>query len=227
VVIEGTKQTEKKWVKICGIKNPAIMESLSELKPDALGFNFYEKSVRYVEPDLAREMISRLPVDILPVGLFVNHQVDEIKRICDIIGVNTIQLHGDESPSEIAKLKEYRIIRAVRLSFGQGLSELVEENQRLEDVGVRPFTYLLDKRSSAGYGGTGETLAWEMLAKEYDHVKFPPMILAGGLTPENVREAMIIAKPFGVDVASGVEDSPGVKSIDLCRKFLAQARETT
>jgi phosphoribosylanthranilate isomerase len=212
------------WTKICGVRDLVTLEWLMPLAPDAIGLNFYAKSVRNVSPEIAREIVKTLPKSISPVGLFVNHTCDEILKICDHTGITTIQLHGDETPELMVQLQQYQLLRAVRLTPGRQLEELSAEHQRLQTAGIRPHAYLIDARSTHGYGGTGEQVSWEMLSEQYDVAQLPHLILAGGVNPANVSDALKTVRPWGIDVASGVESSPGVKDREVCCSFIEQIR---
>jgi phosphoribosylanthranilate isomerase len=198
-------------VKICGITNRADALTAAELGADALGFVFYPKSPRYIEPERAREIISRLGPFVIPVGVFVNEERKKIKEIIAVSGIEAVQLHGEESPFYCASFRNVKVIKAFRVS-----DEF--DPKRLSHYAVDAC--LLDAYSKAAYGGTGETFSWEMArrAKAYGRI-----ILAGGLTPENVARAIREVGPYAVDVSSGVECSPGVKDREKMRAFLAQA----
>jgi phosphoribosylanthranilate isomerase len=198
-------------VKICGITNRADALTAAELGADALGFVFYPKSPRYIEPERAREIISRLGPFVIPVGVFVNEERKKIKEIIAVSGIEAVQLHGEESPFYCASFRNVKVIKAFRVS-----DEF--DPERLSHYAVDAC--LLDAYSKTAYGGTGETFSWEMArrAKAYGRI-----ILAGGLTPENVARAIREVGPYAVDVSSGVECSPGVKDREKMRAFLAQA----
>jgi phosphoribosylanthranilate isomerase len=216
------------WVKICGVRDCATATSVAALEPDAMGLNFYASTVRNIDITTAAEVASSLPPAIEPVGLFVNDCVETIHDVCRNSSLRTIQLHGDEPPETIRELMdrnaEYWIIRAWNLG-PEGLGPLGDYLNRLRDLKVWPTACLIDARVEGKHGGTGRIVDWEMLGQEYDHSEWPPLILAGGLTPENVADAIQAAKPWGVDVASGVESAPGVKDLSLVERFIQSARE--
>jgi phosphoribosylanthranilate isomerase len=198
-------------VKICGITNRADALSAAEFGADALGFVFYRKSPRYIHPEQAREIISQLGPFTTPVGVFVNDEREKIEEIIEVSGIETVQLHGEESPAYCASFRGVKVIKAFRVS-----DEF--DPERLNDYTVDAC--LLDAYSKAAYGGTGETFSWETArrAKAYGRI-----ILAGGLTPENVAQAIREVAPYAVDVSSGVEHSPGVKDREKMRALLARA----
>jgi phosphoribosylanthranilate isomerase len=215
------------WVKICGIRDKAAAKSIAALAPDAVGLNFYAGTVRHVDATTAAQISSSLPSLIEPVGLFVDENAETIHSICSACSMQTIQLHGNESPETIRELADfnasYRIIRVWNLG-PEGLGPLGDYLSRLRDLKVWPAACLIDARVEGKHGGTGRIVDWELLGREYDHSEWPPLILAGGLTPENVADAIQAVKPWGVDVASGVESAPGVKDFSLVEQFIQSAR---
>ena len=198
-------------VKICGITNREEGLAAEEFGADALGFVFYRKSPRYIKPEQARKIIGQLGPFVIPVGVFVNEERKNIKEIIAATGIEAVQLHGEESPAYCASFRNVKVIKAFRVSDEFDL-------ERLNHYTVDAF--LLDAYSKAAYGGTGETFSWEIArrAKAYGRI-----ILAGGLTPENVAGAIREVEPYAVDVSSGVEQSPGVKDREKVRTFIAQA----
>lgn len=211
------------WTKICGIQDYDTAGEIAELRPSAIGFVFYAKSPRALSVEVAEEIVRSQPSAIEPVGLFVNESVAGIIARCTKAGIKTVQLHGDESPTFIAELKqsdpELKVIRAFRMGK-DGLGSLEAYLQECEKLEVRPHACLVDALVDGTYGGTGVTVPCQRLAAEYKRDEWPPMILAGGLNPENVREAIDIVQPFGVDVSSGVESAVARKDIELVRQFL-------
>ncbi|MCA9075709.1 MAG: phosphoribosylanthranilate isomerase [Planctomycetaceae bacterium] len=211
------------WIKICGIRDVPTALAVAECGADAIGLNFYDQSPRCVDTTSARGIVESLPSHVSPVGLFVNHSIDEIRRIATTCGITTVQLHGDEPASMIGELSDYRVIRALRTDgdFASLASQQMNESQQ---VGAMPWAWLVDSRSPHAYGGTGETVDWEPLAHEQRSPEWPPLVLAGGLTPENVADAVRTVQPWGIDVASGVESSPGVKDLEMVKVFISRAR---
>lgn len=213
------------WVKICGLTNIECADAVSLHQPDAIGLNFYAKSKRCVEVNTARDIVSRLPRSVTPVGLFVNHSLAEIRDITSFCGLKVIQLHGDEPPEFAAELREFSIIRAFRVG-PDSLDQLSRELKAYAALNVRLFGCLIDAHVAGSYGGTGQLAPWEVLASEWGP-HWPPLILAGGLTPENVSSAVAAVKPWGVDVASGVESSPGKQDAEAVGRFVSEARAVT
>jgi phosphoribosylanthranilate isomerase len=198
-------------VKICGITSPDDARVAVEAGADALGFVFYDKSPRNINPLLAAKIIAGLPPFVQTVGLFVNEETEKIAWTADFCGLDLVQLHGDEEPEECAELSR-RVIKAFRIQNIQS----IEPMQKYQVAG-----YLLDAWCPDCYGGTGKTFNWEMAAaaKQYG-----PIILAGGLTPDNVAEAIAQVHPYAVDVSSGVESAPGKKDADKVREFIRRAK---
>ncbi len=203
-------------IKICGITNLEDAMAAVEFGADALGFNFYQKSPRYIDPAATRKIISQLPKGVMNVGVFVNSSLAEVDRIYTQSSVVYLQLHGDETPAFVERLTDLTgaiAIKAIRISPGF-------DPQRALDYDVQYF--LLDSSSSTAYGGTGETFDWSaaLELKPYG-AKF---FLAGGLTPENVADAVRQVQPFGIDVCSGVESSKGRKDHKKLEELIRNAR---
>jgi phosphoribosylanthranilate isomerase len=200
-------------VKVCGITSYADAEMALDCGVDALGFNFIPRSPRYVRPEDARRIIRRLPPFVTAVGLFVNvDQPDRVAGTARRAGVQAIQLHGDETPEYCRALKDWLLIKALRIGPG-GIAE------KLEDYEVQAF--LLDAKDDAFFGGTGKSFDWR-LAKDIQRIR--PIILAGGLRSDNVREAIRAVQPYGVDVCSGVESAPGKKDPDKLKAFMSEVK---
>lgn len=207
------------WIKICGIRDLETAQAVAACGVQAIGLNFFDRSPRVVSPDVAADIVSRIPAEVEPVGLFVNHSVEHIHRLAAFCRLRTVQLHGDEPPETIAELARYRVIRAFRVGH-EGLSEVAEYIERCRELGALPWACLVDARVEGVYGGTGMTVSWETIAREYRVAEWPPLILAGGLRPENVASAIRTTNPWGVDVAGGVEASSGVKEMGRVRAFV-------
>lgn len=203
-------------VKICGITNLEDALLAVEFGADALGFNFYEKSPRYISPQIARRIASDLPYELMKVGIFVNLAAYRIIEFVDLVGLTAIQLHGDEDSDFVKKLKrntEAGIIKAFRIGSNFPASSIAEYD--VEAV-------LLDAYTAGEYGGTGERFDWKTAHAAKDLTS--QLYLAGGLTPENVVEAIRTVRPFAVDVASGVESSPGKKDPKKVEAFIRNAK---
>lgn len=191
---------------------------------DAIGLNFFEKSPRVVAPRVAAEIAAAVQGTVEPVGVFVNHSVAEVREICRQCDLRTVQLHGDEPPEQVAELSaDFRVIRAYRAGE-EGLGALAQQLETLRDMGATPWACLVDARVAGSYGGTGRQAPWEIIRREYVSAEWPPLILAGGLRPENVAEGVRVVNPWGVDVAGGVEASVACKDATLVRKFVVNAR---
>lgn len=206
------------WTKICGIRDVSTALAVAELGPQAIGLNFFEGSLRVVEVEVAAEIVRKLPERVEPVGLFVNHSLGDIRSICGPCGISLIQLHGDEPPEFLAELSEFRIVKAFRIGES-GLFEVADYLERCRTLGVRPWACLADAKVPGSYGGTGRVAPWEILRDQWN-ADWPPLILAGGLTPRNVADGIRVVRPWGVDVAGGVESSPGQKDLSLVQEFL-------
>lgn len=202
-------------VKVCGITNAEDALAAVEAGADALGFIFYEKSPRYVVPAVAANIIAELPPLVTPVGVFVNEGLATVRSIMDTCGLAMAQLHGDENVSYCRELAR-PAMKALRLRDRGSLLALAEYQGR---GGVRGF--VLDTFSELAYGGTGQITDWGLAAEV---AKSTPILLAGGLTPDNVTEAIRTVRPYGVDVSSGVESAPGKKDHAKMRAFVDAVR---
>lgn len=202
------------WVKICGITRKEDAVVAVDAGADALGFNFYKASPRYIEPNLARDIISALPGSVMPVGLFVDAPLEEVRETAELLGLRTVQLHGVESPEYCRELR-LEVIKAVRVRGPESLDGL-------KDYDVKAF--LLDAYSSDLAGGTGRTFDYDVVSKAKATGR--PIIVAGGLTPETVSFVVEKTRPYGVDVASGVESAPGLKDAPKVRAFIERAKAT-
>lgn len=218
---------QKLWVKICGVRDVKTARAAVDAGANAIGLNFYEPSPRSIDAETARQIAQTLPPNVTPVGLFVNHSLNEIERIMQAVRLSTPQLHGDETPDDLAKMAEkhpdWNIIWARRVTE-DSIADVEDELRKCETLGVKLFACLLDPKVEGEYGGTGQTLSWKLVSQHYDQERNPPLILAGGLTPDNVSEAVQTVHPFGVDVSSGVEREKGVKDVEMIRAFVRNAR---
>jgi phosphoribosylanthranilate isomerase len=200
-------------VKVCGITNYEDAAMVVDQGADALGFNFFSQSPRYIDPEDARKITRRIPPFVVTVGLFVNvAEQRQVAATASASGVQVLQFHGDETPEYCRGFANWPLIKAFR--FGENG---IQENP--EDYPVRAF--LLDVKDDTLYGGTGKSFNWE-LAKTIKRVR--PIILAGGLTPDNVRNAIESVDPYAVDVCSGVEIAPGKKSARKVIEFMNEVR---
>jgi phosphoribosylanthranilate isomerase len=196
-------------IKICGITNWTDANCAIQSGADLLGFNFYPRSPRYITPRKARGIVRRLPRGVSAVGVFVNETEDRMLAIAQTVGLDYLQLHGDEPPAAVARLKrKVRIIRAFRVRKPFRAAQLAPFRQA--------HAILLDGFDPRLTGGTGRAFDWTLArrAKPYGRI-----FLAGGLTPENIGEAIRIVRPYAVDVCSGVEARPGKKDAARLRAF--------
>jgi phosphoribosylanthranilate isomerase len=202
-------------VKICGITNAEDAHAAVEAGADALGFVLYRKSPRYIEPALARQIIMSLPPLVIPVGVFVDEDQQVVRDLMDSCGLALAQLHGNESAIYCKELGR-TVLKALRVKDRSTFLALAEFRGR---AGVRGF--ILDAFSDEAYGGTGQVIDWQ-LATEAANVA--SILLAGGLTPDNVEKAIRVVQPYGVDVSSGVERAPGKKDHEKVRAFIRAAK---
>ena len=224
-LVQPLSSPSRPWVKLCGVRDAGVAAALANLKPDAVGFNFYPPSRRFVEHEVAATIAGLLPAEITRVGVFVDASLDEILRSAEAVGLTAVQLHGDEPPETIALLKArfptLPVIKAWRVGR-DGLSSLAKFLEEAEPICGRPDAILVDANVDGQYGGTGQTAPWHLL-RDYD-AAWPPLILAGGLTTANVAAAIAEVDPWGVDTAGGIERSPGVQDPSLAAAFLEAAR---
>ena len=200
-------------VKICGITNLADALAAVEAGADALGFNFYEKSPRFISLKTAAEISRQLPTFVMRVGLFVNAPEDLVTRAIGECGLTMLQFHGDEPP-EFCTQFGLMSMKAFRIRDAESLVEIPN---------YQTDAYLLDAFSPEARGGTGETFNWDLAVEAQKFGK--PIFLAGGLTPENVAAAVRKVRPFGVDVSSGVESSPGKKDHAKVNAFIQAVKQ--
>lgn len=198
-------------IKICGLKNVEDALTAVDLGADALGFVFAPSS-RQMTPEAVKNIIRQLPPFVTTVGVFVNSSSQEVNEIAAFTGLNVVQLHGEETPEFCREIK-FPIVKAIRVKDESSLEQL-EEYQKI----VKAF--LLDTYVAEAHGGTGKIFNWQLVpkAKAYGTV-----ILAGGLTPDNVDEAIRATFPYGIDVSSGVE-THGQKDLEKIRRFILKAR---
>lgn len=211
-------------VKICGITSAADAQVAAAAGADAVGLNFYPKSPRFVSLEQARAIVRALPSSTLKVGVFVNSSPGDVRRVFEDVGLDLVQLHGDETSRDIERLKDLPVIRALRLT-GAGLPPLVDYVTECQNLGVVLEGVLIDSFHRGVYGGTGLTADWPLLSPLNGAVLGVPLILAGGLSPANVAAAIRQVRPASVDTASGVESSPGQKDPILVRQFVTEARK--
>jgi phosphoribosylanthranilate isomerase len=199
-------------VKICGITNLDDAMAAVDFGADALGFVFFKGSPRYISQEGAGAIIRRLPSFITTVGVFVNESIDRIEDAIELTGIDVVQLHGDEPP-EMCNLSR-RVIKAIRVKSLESLDPL----KNYKDI---VSAFLLDTFTPDTFGGTGQRFNWDIAA---DAKQFGRIILAGGLTPDNIANAIRQVRPYGVDVSSGVEEKKGKKDHTKLKLFIERAK---
>lgn len=234
-------------IKICGITNEDDAKIAAKAGADALGLNFYPKSPRFITQEKAACIIDLLPPNVMKVGLFVNESIEAVAKTFDTLGLDLIQLHGDETPEYLLQLAPRPVMKAFRLT-SVGLPPIVEYLEKsaslcrtdfqsvAETRQIRNLSYdktrqisnlsyvLVDSHVEGVYGGTGIPSDWVACAELARNENYPPLVLAGGLTPENISQAIKEVRPIAVDTASGVELSPGLKDPHRVTTFIENAR---
>ncbi len=201
-------------VKVCGMTNLEDTLQAVQLGVDAVGFIFYKKSPRYVSDRIVKKIVNVLPPFVMKVGVFVNESLEQINKRIESCGLNLVQLHGDEPPGFSKKINS-QVIKSFR----------VQNTDSLTGLSKYPVQgYLLDSFKEGQWGGTGKTFNWNLAKKAK---KYGSIILAGGLDPSNVQEAIKKVQPYGVDVCSGVEKSPGKKDFKKVQQFIEAVRKVS
>ena len=209
-------------VKICGITRPEWARVAAEAGADAIGMVF-AASPRRVTAQEARGIVRSLPPWVAPVGVFTDVSADEVLKLAAEVGFTTAQLHGDEPPETVAALGALKVIKAFRIGSEGDVEAARQWRIACERLGRWPDAYLLDARVPEGpRGGTGRPVDWDLAARMVS--EFHPLILAGGLGPENVAEAIRRVRPWGVDASSSLETIPRVKDPERVRAFVAAVR---
>ena len=202
-------------IKICGITNVQDALRAAEFGADMLGLNFYSKSPRYLTPQDAAAIAAEIPVGVLKVGVFVNSATDEVADIADEVGLDVIQLHGNEDDAcirEVSLITDRPVIKAFRMRAEMSIAEILKSDAD---------AVLLDAASNGEFGGTGRTFDWNAVSEVSSSKQ---TFLAGGLNPKNVAEAIRVVRPYAVDAASGVESSPGKKDRTKLEAFIQNAK---
>ena len=201
-------------VKICGITEVEDARDAALLGVDAIGLNFYPKSPRCIDGSRAAQIIEKLPPFVTTVGVFVNHPDPQgLEDFALSLGLHAVQLHGNETPDYCSMIQKVKVIKAFR----------VDKNFKVESL--RSYghqMFLLDSGSGTQFGGTGNVFDW---SQAYGANAFGWVVLAGGLNPENVSEAVSTLHPYAVDVSSGVESKPGRKDYEKMRRFIESVRK--
>ena len=203
---------ERLFVKICGVTNADDALCAAESGADAIGFNFYPSSKRFIAPEKAREVVEGLDPAVMRVGVFVNPERDEVEAVVSEVGLDALQLSGNETPDDVSRYR-MKVFKAIHVLSVDSLREM-----KTFEVDA----FLLDTYRDGDFGGTGETFDWDVARKAK---QFGKVILAGGLKPENVAAAVRLVRPYGVDVSSGVELRPGIKDHKKIREFIRRARQ--
>jgi phosphoribosylanthranilate isomerase len=199
-------------VKICGITNLNDAMAAVDFGADALGFIFFERSPRFISYNKVGAIIRRLPSFVTNVGVFVNQKTEEVEKIINLTGIDVVQLHGDETP-EMCNVSR-RVIKAIRVKSLENLDPLKNFKEKVS-------AFLLDTFTPDILGGTGQIFNWDIAI---DAKQFGRIILAGGLTPGNITEAVRRVRPYGVDVSSGVELEKGKKDHKKMKLFIDMAK---
>jgi len=206
----------KVHIKICGINRISDALLAEKLGASAVGFIFYQKSPRYIIPEKAEEISEKLGPFIARIGVFVDEDPSAVMKIVHTAHLTAVQLHGSENMDYIKELKGIRIIKTFRVAHDFNCEKM---------NGYEVNAFLLDTCDKDGYyGGTGKTFDWN---KALECSKYGKIILAGGLNPSNVEEAVKIVRPWAVDVSSGVEISPGIKDVDKMKDFFTAMKSET
>lgn len=198
-------------VKICGITSEVDAGVCVETGADALGFIFVERTPRYVPPDRAAAIIRTLPPFVTPVGVFSDHPAGHVKMIAEACGLRALQLHGDETPEEAAGYT-LPVIKTIKLGGRDDLRAFAD---------YRVAAFLLDSHARWSEGEARAPIAWDVAREAAERAC---VVLAAGLTADNVARAIEVVRPYAVDVSSGVEARPGRKDPALVRRFLAEVR---
>jgi len=201
-------------VKICGLRRLDDALLACELGADAIGFVFWPDSPRFIDPHRARHIVSRLPPFVTAVGVFVNQTVDYVSAVAGVAKLGAVQLHGDEALASYDR-SPLRIIKAL------AVTDTFDVGSALDSVPAR-MTVLLDAHDPVRRGGTGRSIDWKVATTA---ARSRPIVLSGGLTADNVAEAIAEVNPYAVDVSSGVESAPGLKDADALRRFFAAVHQ--
>lgn len=210
------------WTKICGFKKPDTAAIAAQAGANAIGINFYPKSVRATDADTARDIVLAVDGKAMCVGLFVNEPLGDLVTKVQQTGVEGIQLHGDEDATYLAELTRELPQHFIIKAFGVnevGLHMVSQFLQRCDSTGIYPGACLLDARVSGQRGGTGQVAPWNIIQHQYSE-DWPSLILAGGLHAGNVAAAVDAVGPWGLDIASGAEVERGTKDANLIRELL-------
>jgi phosphoribosylanthranilate isomerase len=214
-------------VKICGIGHVEDALAAARAGADAVGFIFHAPAGRNISPGRAGEILSKLPPFVTPVGLFVDSDAARIREVAGPLGLRHIQLHGQESPNLVAELREFTILKAIRVNAAALAAELETWRRAIVELKLSHLQGFVLETAGAS-GGSGKPNDWETIRRHRqrgDFVGLPHLIAAGGLTPETVGAVVRDLRPWAVDVSTGVESSPGRKSAEKIEAFVRAVRE--
>lgn len=211
-------------VKICGITRVADAIAAAEAGADAVGLNFHSASPRFIELAVAEAIAEALPAHVARVGVFVNSTAAIVRETAGRLKLDFVQLHGDEPPAVAAELADLRVVRAFRLGQA-GWEPLIEYLAECDRLHGAPAAVLVDASRPGMFGGTGQTVDWQLARTFHELSLNLPLVLAGGLTADNIAEGISAVAPAAVDTASGVESMPGVKDAAKIAAFVSRARD--
>lgn len=211
-------------IKICGITSVKDARFASLAGANAIGLNFYEESPRGIDLPTAALIAPAIPTSVAKVGVFVNASSEVINDVADQLSLDFVQLHGDEPPDFLGLFPDRKLIRAFRCGE-DGFTPIASYLSECRALGRSPDAVLIDAHRAGEFGGTGLTIDWAGVATGREILGDVPLVLAGGLTPFNVAEAIGAARPDAVDAASGLESAPGVKDILMIRAFCTTAKK--
>ena len=224
-------------VKICGITTPEDALAAATAGADAVGLNFFPGSSRFIHRATAQKIVdvlkSQFGESVTPIGVFVNASIEEVAETIQILSLRWIQLHGNENVDYIAQLQKQfggklRILRAFRPRSWEDLKEIAHFARECKAYNIPLQAVLIDAATGSAFGGTGQLAAWDLAGRyreAFEGQSPPPLVLAGGLTPENLAEAIRSVRPDGVDTASGVEIAPGRKDPVKIKAFVQAAHQ--
>jgi phosphoribosylanthranilate isomerase len=210
-------------IKFCGITSPTDAQNAARAGADAIGLVFYRRSKRCVTLSTAREILRVLPPMVSPIGLFVNAAHDEVRDFANALNLRTVQLHGEEPPEAVALLSDFAVIKAIHCDPA-ALPQIFQRwRSAIEELHLANLSaFLLETAGTGEAGGSGIENDWTAIAKHLSPEKcagLPPIIAAGGLNAENVGNVIRLLRPWAVDVSSGIEESPGIKSMEKMQRF--------
>lgn len=211
-------------IKICGVTGPKDCQLIALAGADAVGLNFYAESPRFLEPATAEKIAASISPKLAKVGVFVNASLEVLRETSSRLQLNWVQLHGDEPPEVVAADGLPSVLKAFRIGPA-GIQPVLDYVAACRGAGKAPDAVLLDAAKDGEFGGTGQTVDWNLARQIKEQLAGIPVVLAGGLTPFNVAEAIATSRPDAVDVASGVESKPGTKDLMLIRAFVMNAKK--